>query len=487
MQMGTDGGLLLGPILTIDSLLTDPHLQARDYWTEIEGRTHPGTPARMSGTPMLAPQPAPRLGEHQAILDEFAAPALQPAARRSSGTRSRTFEGLKVADFAWIGVGPIVGKALADHGATVVHVESFGRTDLLRTVPPFKDGVPGLDNAQFMANFNSSKLGLNLNLQTPAGVELAKRLIGWSDVVTESFTAGAFARLGLGYEQLSRERPELIMFSTCLRGQSGPQCSYGGYGGQGAALAGLYGITGWPDRVPHGPWGAYTDFIAPRYGVAALASALYHRNRTGEGQHIDLSQVEAAIHFLEPLVLDYTVNGRLAGAPGHDSPYASPHGVYRTAGEERFIAIACESPEQWRALLALAPLEQFADAKFERLEVRLAHDAEIDAVLERWCLERDPFELAAQLKRQGVPASAVQRPSDLYHDAQLAHRDFFKVLDHTVMGPTPYDGPVTLFSATPPAYTAAPCLGEHTEMVLTDILDLSQDEITAYVEAGAIT
>ncbi|MGB4862084.1 MAG: CoA transferase [Tepidiformaceae bacterium] len=485
MQMGADGGLLLAPILRVDGLLADPQLKARDYWVEIEGRTHPGIPVRLSGTAMMPPAAAPRLGEHQDLLAGLAAPV--PMHVPTILSRRRTFEGLKVADFAWIGVGPIVAKALADHGATVVHVESFGRPDLLRTLGPFKDGIPGLDRAQFMANFNSSKLGINLNLQAEAGRELARKLIDWSDVVTESFTTGAFARLGFSYEALSKDHPDLVMFSTCLRGATGPQCAYGGYGGQGAALAGLYGITGWPDRPPHGPWGAYTDFIAPRYGVGALASALYHRQRTGDGQYIDMSQVEAAIHFLEPLVLDYTVNGHVAEPRGHESPYAAPHGVYRTQGVERFIAIACETAEQWRNLRAVAPLGEFAGPSFDQLEARLVNDDAIDSALAAWCANEDAHELAQRLKRAGVPAALVERPSDLYQDAQLSHRDFFKICNHSEMGPTPYDGPVTLFSETPPAYKPAPCLGEHTEYVLTEILGLSDEQITAYVAAGAIT
>ena len=484
MQMGTGGGLLLAPILRIDNILADPQLKARDYWVEVEGRTQPGIPARFSKTPMLPPAPAPRLGADQARLAGPFAPKTVPAP--NSAPRSRIFEGLKVADFAWIGVGPIVSKAFADHGATIIHVESFLRPDLLRTIPPFKDSIPELDRAQFMANFNSSKLGLNLNLFTPEGRELAKKLIDWSDVVTESFTAGAFSRLGFGYEELSRERPELVMFSTCLRGQSGPQCTYGGYGGQGASLAGLYGITGWPDRPPHGPWGAYTDFVAPRYGVAALAAALYHRQRTGEGQHIDLSQVEAALHFIEPLLLDYTVNGHVAKPAGHESLIASPHGAYNTRGTEEHITIACETTHQWLALRAVAPLEAFADMKFDALETRLAHDADIDEVLAAWCADQDGRALAETLKRAGVPAAYVARPSDLYEDAQLTHRDFFKTLNHTVMGPTPYDGPVTLFSETPPAYAPAPCLGEHTHEILTEMLGLSEAEIVRYAEAGAL-
>jgi crotonobetainyl-CoA:carnitine CoA-transferase CaiB-like acyl-CoA transferase len=486
MQLGTDGGLLLAPILKVDAVRSDPQLEQRQYWVEVEGRTQPGIPVRFSKTPMVSPKPAPKLGQHQERLSGPFADRI-PAPTRPQAARSRAFEGLKIADFAWIGVGPIIGKAFADHGATVIHVESPSRPDLLRTIPPFKDGIPGLDRAQFMANFNSSKLGLTLNLHCDAGLDLAKRLIAWSDVVAESFTAGAFARLGLGYDVISRDRPDLVMLSTCLRGQSGPQCSYGGYGGQGAALAGIFGTTGWPDRPPCGPWGAYTDFIAPRYGVAALASALLHRELTGEGQHIDLAQVEAAIHFIEPVVLDHTVNGRVMQGHGHESPYASPHGIYRAAGEERYVTIACETGEQWRALGAIAPLEAFAGPEFDDLAKRLAHDDAIDAALERWCADQEPGELVARLKRAGVPAAEVLYPTDLYRDAQLTHRDFFKVLDHTVMGPTPYDGPVTLFSETPPAYTAAPCLGEHTEQVLREILGLSDGEIAEYAEGDAFS
>lgn len=381
----------------------------------------------------------------------------------------------------------MLAKALADHGATVVHIESSSRPDLLRTLPPFKDNVPGLNRAQFMANFNTSKLGLELNLRTPEGLEVARDLVRWSDVVVESFTAGTMERMGLGYETLSADQPDLLMVSTCLRGQTGPQRTYGGYGGQGAALAGIYGVTGWPDRAPSTPWGAYTDFIAPRYGTAAIAAALLHRDRTGEGQHIDLAQVEAGIHFIEPVVLDYTVNGRTWGPQGHRSDRASPHGVYAAAGHERYAAIACETPAQWRALCSLAPLGAFADPAFEDLRARLECDEEIDAALGAWCGDQDAFALVERLKQAGVPAAVVQRPSDLYRDPQLAHRGFFVTLEHTEMGPTPYDGPVTRFSRTPPRLTAAPCLGEHTDEVLTSILGYSPERVSGLRDAGALS
>lgn len=474
--------VVLGAVYAVKDLPTDPHLVARDFWTTIGGRTHPGPFVRPLATPAWPSRPAP------ALNDAADAPAWspRPAATRptASAMRPQPFAGLKVADFAWVGVGPLVAKALADHGATVVHVESSLRPDVLRLLPPFKDNIAGIDRSQFMADYNTSKLGLALNLATERAREIAHRLVDWADVVVESFTPGTMKRFGLDYETLSKERPDLVMFSTCLRGQTGPEASYTGFGGQGAALSGLHAITGWPDRPPAGTWGAYSDFIAPRAGVAGLAAALFHRERTGQGQHIDLSQVEAAMHFIEPLVLDYTVNGREPTRHGLDSWYAAPHGVYPARGHQRHIAIAIETTAQWRALCSVAPLADFSAPAFDALEARREQSTQIDAVLAAWCRDFDAFELSARLRSADVPASAVHYPTDLYEDPQLAHRGFFVTLDHGEMGPTPYDGLVTRFSATPGILSkAAPCLGEDTAYVLSEILGMSDDEVA---EAAAI-
>jgi crotonobetainyl-CoA:carnitine CoA-transferase CaiB-like acyl-CoA transferase len=478
--------LLVAPIRPVHALLDVPQLQERGYWEEIGGRTHPGPAVRLSRTPMRVTTPAPRLGEHQADIERWLA-APPPAPFLANGPRRRAFEGLKVADFAWVGVGPIIAKALADHGATVVHIESAARPDVLRLGPPFRDGQPGLDRSQFFANFNSSKRGIAVNLALPQGREMARRLADWADVVVESFTPGVARQLGLDYPTLAANCPELIMVCTCLCGQTGRHASYRGFGTQGAALAGLHGLTGWPDRPPAGTWGAYTDFIAPRYGVAALAAAILERNRSGHGQHIDLAQVEAGIHFVEPLLLDYVVNGRVHGPAGHESDRACPHGVYRTAGVERFVALAVETQEQWRALLRLAPLGHLGLGGDANLAQRLAYDAQIDAALEPWLADQDPWEAAERLAGAGVPAYVVQRPSDLYHDPQLTHRGFFVTCEHSVMGPTPYDGPVTLFSETPAQLRAAPAVGEHTDEVLRDLLHLDDDLIAEYAAAGVFS
>ncbi|MEE8422359.1 MAG: CoA transferase [Dehalococcoidia bacterium] len=477
--------LLVAPIFTVEDIDADHQLAARDYWREFRGRRHPGRFVHLSGTPAELHRGAPTLDEGRELLGSRRRPAPHGD---SDGRRSSVFEGLKVADFTWVGVGPIIIKALADHGATVVHVESATRPDVLRGVPPFKDGEPGIDNSQFMANFNSSKLGLALDLATDAGRGIARRLVGWADVVAESFTPGTMKKLGLDWETISEGRPDLVMLSSCLRGQTGPEGSYGGFGTQGAALAGLHHVTGWPDRPPSGPWGAYTDLIAPRYGVAALASALYERNASGRGQHVDLSQVEAAIHFIEPLLLDYTVNGRVAGPAGHDSLTSCPHGVYATAGTERYVAIDVQTAAQWHALRSAVPeLGAFDGERFDSFAARHEARPQLDDALRRWCAGRDAWAIADQLRGVGVPASALSRPSDLYEDPQLAYRGFFVTLDHSVMGPTPYDGPVTHFSETPARLRkAAPTLGEDTHYVLEQLLGLSADEVSRHAAAGVL-
>ena len=381
-----------------------------------------------------------------------------------SETEAAPFAGLKVADFSWVGVGPMIGKALADHGATVVRIESAQRLDLLRTMPPFKDSQPGPDRAQFMANFNTSKLGMTVDLKNAEGRKLARRMADWADVVLESYSPGTMARFGLDWQSLSAEREDLVMLSTSMRGQTGPERGYSGFGGQGAAIAGLYALVGWPDRPPTGPWGAYTDFIAPRFGVAALAAAILHRNHTGEGQYIDLAQVECGIRFLEPLVLQCAASGEVATCLGQGSPSLDPHGVFPCQGEQRYVAVGVATERERTALGDLLDGERLPD----------------------WCLRHDAFAAATALRQAGVPAYAVLRPSDLYEDAQLRHRGFFVTLPHPVMGATPYDGPATIFSRTPQRLRSpAPCLGEHNDRVLCDLLGVAPSEIDRLRDFGA--
>lgn len=478
--------LFLSPIYTIDEVVEDPHLAAKGFWVEIDGRNHPGAALALSRAPMTPRAPAPALDADRALLDEVMAPP-RIEASAPGAARGGVLDGVKVADFSWLGVGPINAKALADHGATVLRIESESRPGMLRFLGPFKDNQPGLNNSQFFANFNSSKLGMALNLGTEEGKRIAQKLVDWADIVVESFRPGAMERLGLDYATISKKRPDIIMFSTCIRGQTGPEKFFPGTGAQGAALCGMESITGWPDRPPAGVHGAYTDVIVPRYGVATLAAALLNRKRTGLGVHIDASQVEPGIRFLEPLMLDYTVNGHVAGPQGQASMYACPRGVYPAQGTERYVALEVLTAEQWRALRSVAPLDAFDDPALDSLDARIDCREALDAAVAAWIAPLQAEDVAAKLKAAGVPATVAHWPSELFDEPQLSHRGFFVELNHTAMGPVKYDGLATRYSATPGRLRkAAPCLGEDTHYVVTELLGLGEDEIAEAAAAGAL-
>jgi crotonobetainyl-CoA:carnitine CoA-transferase CaiB-like acyl-CoA transferase len=490
-ERAVEGRWLVAPAWDAADLLADPHLAARDYWVELDGVTHPGPFAKLSGTPIRYRRRAPRLGEHQHLADTADRPT-SVAAVPASPRRTTVFDGLRVADFSWVGAGPLISRDLANLGATVLRVESESYIDPLRIIPPWKDGIPDHRTGHSMANFNQSKWGLALDLKVPAALEVAQRLVDWADVVIESFVPGTAARFGLDAATLRARRPGLITLSSCMRGQTGPEATYTGFGLQGAALAGFVAVTGWAERLPAGPFAAYSDFIAPRYSLAALGAALHHRARTGEGQSIDLSQVEAAMHFLEPVLLDAAVNGRVAGLRGADSDRACPHGAYATAGTERFIAVAVENPAQWRALCEVLPslpsLTALPVEALDDLPARLARRADLETAMATACAAEDAFALGERLRRAGVPAYPVLRATDLTADPQLTHRGFFVELDHPVVGPLRYDGPTTILSATPhrPLH-AGPTIGQHTAEVLRVHLGYDDDEIGALAATGALT
>jgi crotonobetainyl-CoA:carnitine CoA-transferase CaiB-like acyl-CoA transferase len=462
---------LIAPALSAADLLADRQLESRGYWTRVGDTLHPGAFAKLTRTPIRLDAPAPRLGADQALVS--AAPRRPHLPAGAKAPRKSLLEGLKVADFSWVGAGPLVSKDLANLGATVVHVESDKKVDPLRYIPPWTGRIPNPANGHTPANFNQSKLGLALDLAHAEARAIAHRLVDWADVVIESFTPGTAEKMGIDWNTLSARKPGLVMLSSCMRGQTGPERRYTAFGLQGAALAGFVGVTGWPDRMPSGPWGAYTDFIAPRYSIAALAAALHHRDETGEGQYIDLAQVEAAIHYLEPMLLDYVVNGRIAGLAGHASDRARPNGVFPTAGKERYVAVSVETDAQWQALRGLVPGLASRDHA---------------GPLATWLRTQEPFEVAERMRRAGVPAYVVLRAPDLHRDPQLVHRGFFTRLEHPRVGPALYDGPVTLFSETPAVLrNAGPAVGHDTFEVMTRILGYGEDETAELAATGVLS
>ena len=386
-------------------------------------------------------------------------------------------------------VGPIGTKYLADHGAEVIKVETTLRPDGLRQAPPWYGGAYELNCSQFFATYNTSKRSITLNLGTPEARRLVQRLVReWATVVVESYTPGTMGKWGLSYPSLRQLRPDVIMLSTCMQGQTGPHAHYAGFGNILAALSGFYHITGYSDGGPMPVYGAYTDFIACRFAGIALLAALVHRQRTGAGQHIDLSQYEASLHFLAPTLLDYAANGRLARRAGNRDSQAAPHGIYRCKGDDRWCAIAVTTPEEWRAFCNVIGNPGWTRRSgFASLEARLQHGRQLDRRVEAWTRQLPSLTVMELLQHAGVPAGVVQNGADLLHDPQLQHRGFFVELNHPRMGRVPYDGHQFHLSESPGAlWSPAPLLGQHTDTVLREILHLSLATIAQLRQDGVL-
>ena len=471
------GNLRLGPLNTTRDLLDFPQFQARGVFQNLGGVEQPARWVHLSRM---------RLRQSGELFAGGGSPAWSPREPRAAvpNRLGHAFAGLKVADFSWVAAGPTVGKALADHGAMVIKMESATRPDLSRTLAPHIDGEPGLNRSYWSFLYATSKLSLQCNLGTPRGRQLARRACDWADVVIESFSPGTMARMGLDYATLSAERDDLIMFSTSMLGQTGPLSAYAGFGQQASGFCGLHAITGWPDREPCGVATPYTDVIAPKFGIASLGAAIYERARSGKGQHIDLAQAECSLLFLAPLIAGEAVNGHTAKPNGFNSVYALVQGVFACAGTERYMAISVETTSQWRALCAVLPGIGSGDEGAEALR---ASEETVQAKLAAWCAYRDPFAAEQTLIDAGVPASVVQRPTDAIQDPQFEARGFMQVLPHSECGDVLHWGFCTRFSAKPEMVrTAPPCIGEHNEQVLRDVLGHSDDEIEALIAEGAI-
>jgi crotonobetainyl-CoA:carnitine CoA-transferase CaiB-like acyl-CoA transferase len=395
---------------------------------------------------------------------------------------------VKVVDFMWALAGPGTTRTLADYGATVIRIESANRVDGARTVGPFLDNKPTNDGSGLFGTYNACKLGLALDLNKPQAREVVLDLVRWADVVCESFSPKAMRAWRLDYESLREVKPDLIMLSSCLMGQSGPMSSFIGFGNMAAAVAGFYHLCGWPDRPPSGPFGAYTDYIAPRFGAIAVLAALDYRRRTGKGQYIDQSQAESALHFLAPALLDCAANGRMEQGVGNADPNYAPHGVYPALGDDRWIAIACKTDEQWRSLCtAMNRAGLVHDESFATVAARQSNRVRLDEIISEWT--RGLTAHAAELKLQalGVPSSAVQDSKDVCEDPQLACRGYVTEIEHPACGKTVVEGSRILLSRTPARIARpAPTVGGDNQYVLASILGYDQDQITELVAAGVL-
>jgi crotonobetainyl-CoA:carnitine CoA-transferase CaiB-like acyl-CoA transferase len=505
----------LAPAATAKDIVDSRQIQARGLLVpvahpELESTVlYPGPFARFSAAPIESFRRPPLLGEdNQTILreldsseagvpfvsDDTLTRTTVPVRERApihvrSSSDGGVFAGLKIVDFTWAAAGPITTRHFGDFGATVVKIESSKHPDSLRVGPPFVDGKPGINRSGFFAQFNPNKLSVTVDMTNPVGRAVTRKLIlEWADVVVDSFTPRVMPGWGLSYEELAKDRPDLIVLSTCMQGQTGPYRDYAGFGDQGAALSGFFMLNGWPDRDPATPNGAYTDMATPHFGAVAIMAALDFRARTGRGQHIDLSQIECGIQFLTPEVLDYTVRGHVPQRMGNRSLRAAPHGVFPVLGDDAWIAIACETDAHWQALVQEMGAPAWAvDPVYKTLAGRLANQDELEHHLAEWTRPQRGAELQRRLLEAGIPSGVASPALDLFEDPQLSHRQHFVPLHHPEMGVWKYDELGFKLSDSPAHLrTAAPLLGQHTELVLKQFLGYSDAEYQALVDAGAL-
>lgn len=396
------------------------------------------------------------------------------------------FDGIKVLEFAWILAGPLTSGYLAAHGATIVKIESMSQPDMLRTSPPFKDGIPGINRSAGFGGINANKYSMALDLNHPKSKDIVKRLVEWADVVSENYAPGRMEKWGLGYNDLKRIKPEIIMVRNSNQGQTGPHASRRGFGILLTSQIGFNSVTGWPDRGPNTSYIGYTDFIAPRFAATMLIAALLQKKKTGRGQCIDVSQAEASLQFMLPVFLDYMVNNRKEGRLGNSSPSKAPHAAYQCKGQDRWCAISVSTDAEWTALCQVMGNPEWSkNSKFDSLLSRKQNEDELNRLINDWTIKFDAYDIMKMLQEAGVSAGVVQNGKDLFEDPQLKSRNHTWNMQHDELGDYPFSALSIKLSKTPQeARMPAPCLGQHTQYVCQEFLGMSDEEFVELLSDG---
>ncbi|MBT5773603.1 MAG: CoA transferase [Dehalococcoidia bacterium] len=410
---------------------------------------------------------------------------------------STALKHLRICDFTGQLAGAGATKFLAFFGAQVIRIEdptNEGRWDILRGGQPFIDERRGINLGGSFNNHNVEKLGITLNLRMKRGKELLHELIAISDVVSENFAAGVFERLGLSYQELREIRDDIIYVSNCGFGHSGPYEHYKTWGPVVQAVSGLTFSSGLPDQQSAG-WGySYMDHTGAYYMAMAILMALHHRNRTGDGQWVDMACTETGASLNGPALLDYTVNGRPLRRPGSPNsnrnqfPPMAPHGIYATEGEDNWIGISVRNESDWAGLVDVAARDWGGDARFATMSDRLANEDALDVAIEEWTRGEERFALSGRLQARGVPATPVQRPGErVDEDPDTSAWGLWPTVKHSEMGDVRVDGlPVHLSGTEWHVERGAPCLGEDNDYVFGELLGVSADELVSLREEGVL-
>ncbi len=405
---------------------------------------------------------------------------------------------IRICDFSGQLAGAGATRLFAAFGAQVIRIEdrlTQGGWDIFRGNGPYKDERRGANLGGMFNNHNVEKLGITLNAKSERGKDLLRQIIAISDVVTENFSAGVMERWGFSYEAMRAIKPDIIYVSNCGFGHSGPYRHFKTWGPVVQAVSGLTFQSALPNMPPAG-WGfSHMNHTGGYFMAIAILLALYHRNKTGEGQYVDLSCTDAALTLNGPALLDYTVNKRPLrrdGSPHSNRsayPPMAPHGIYRSKGKDRWVAIAARHDADWRAVCdAIGRTDLLTDDRFDTLPNRMRHQDALDAIVQAWTIERAPSEAMDALQARGVPAAAVQHPQErMDEDANTLAWDTFPEVEHGEMGRVRVEGMPMKLDKTPARIErGAPLLGQHNDFFYDDILMLDKAEQRELYAAGVI-
>ncbi|WEJ59764.1 CoA transferase [Devosia sp. FJ2-5-3] len=472
-------------------LMHNRHLDARDYWEEIEGKRILGPAFRLTRTPRRVQGAAPALGSAQ----QLAWPAQTATGAASAGRPP--LEGLRVIELTTAWAGPMSGRVLAYLGAESIHVEAPNRVNSWRlnkdrpnpvNFPDREPGARWYDRSFLFNSQNVNKLSCILNLKTEEGRNTLRRLVEVADVLICNFRPGTLKKLGLDYDSLTKIKPDIIVAELPAFGVHGPMSSYAALGPTMEMAAGMSAMIGYPGGQPEVTGPSYLDPIGGFNAAAAILTALVHRQRTGEGQYVEVPQVEAAMQLIGAEILKAGETGNDPAPNGNRVSFASPHDAFPTSGHDQWIAIAALDEGQWQALCAQMGQPKLAsDPRFADLGRRRDNEDELTKIIGDWTRGQDKHELAGRLQAAGVAAAPVQTPKDVAEDPYLAHRGFFTELEHPDAGRHKHPSLPMHLSATPGAQVrSAPPFGWHNRHVLENVLKLSPEEIAAIEASDAM-
>lgn len=481
---GQDQGVPMGLVATPEEILDFPQHKERGFFVKMaqpgaDSLLVPGAPFRPSATPWRMSCLAPTLGQHNGDLRDSSlfSPRRGPAAAPAPPGRL-PLEGIRILDCTHWVAGPSATQYLAALGAEVIKVESVQHFDGARTSVYQMEGMAYEQSASYIFR-NRNKKGITLNLADPTGQELFRGLVRECDVVTENYTPNVMPRFGLSYQDLRPQNPTMVMLSMSGYGASGPWSRYPAFASTFAQMSGIYHLSGYPDYLPTPLGGGGVDPINGIMGTVAVLVGLLHRQRTGQGQHVDFSQLEAITTMLGDSFLDVGLNGRVPMRQGNRHPRAAPYGCYPCQGEDSWVTIAVFTDDEWRQLCRVMGTRELAgQERFASLEARLAHQDELDELVGKWTAEREGYEVTRVLQEVGVASGPVLPPALLPKDPHLEAGGLFEEVERAWVGKLPYTKVPIRFSATPLGPSApAPCLGEHNGPVLGSLVGLEEGEL----------